>query len=147
VRLLAHAGIAAVTVVLAACGASDEQAWSGPPAPDADGNVTVDTFEAYREAVDEQWESTPVLVATEFVKLDDRTAAKTSIAGNGVGTPEEGQRVTIVFTELLDDAVNAERWVLQLAPSDDGYRLVSATRTQRCQPGRGHEEFGPEPCA
>jgi hypothetical protein len=146
VRLFAQTCIAVAAVVLTGCGASDERAWNGPPAPDAEGNVAVDTFEAYREAVDEDWESAPVLVATEFVKVEDRAAAKTSISGNASGTGDEGQRVTIVFTELLDDAVNAERWVLSIEPAGESFRLVSARRTQRCQPGRGQEEFAPEPC-
>jgi hypothetical protein len=147
VRFSGCLGVAAATVVLAACGANDEHAWSGPPTPDSDGSVSVETFETYRETVDEDWENAPVLVASEFVKLEDRSAAKTSISGAGDGQGDAGQEITIIFTDLLDDAVNAERWVLQIEPAGEGFRLVSATRTQRCQPDRGHENFAAGPCA
>lgn len=146
VRLLTSCGVAVLTAFLAACGASDQQEWRGPPAADADGAVSVETFENHRETVDEQWENAPVLLAAEFVQLEDRNAGKTSISGSSTG--EGGsQTVTITFTELLDDAVRAERWVLRIEPVAESYRLVSATRTQRCQPGRGHETFAPEACS
>jgi hypothetical protein len=54
--------------------------------------------------------------------------------------------VTVTFDGLLDGSVRAERWRLVLEPEDGGYLLASAVRTLRCQPGRGHEDFTPEPC-
>lgn len=147
VGLFTGCAVAVATALLAACGASDESAWAGPPAPDADGAVSVETFETYRETVDEQWEDAPVLLATEFVKLEERTVARTSISGSGANGGEGTHTVTIDLTGLPDDAVRAERWVLTIEPVEDSFRLVSATRTLQCQPGRGHEDFAPEPCS
>ena len=107
---------------------------TGPPDPDADGGVSVETFEAYRETVDEQWENAPVLLAAEFVKLEERTAAKMSISeGNG---GEGTHTVTVDLTESLDDAVRAEHWVLTIEPVEDSFRLVSATRTLQARSSR-----------
>jgi len=107
----------------------------------------VETFDTYRETVDESWEQAPVLVAAEFVKLEERTAGKTSIVGSGGSGDDGPETVTIELTELLDDAVRAERWVLIIEPVSETFRLVSATRTLQCQPDRGHENFAPEPCS
>jgi hypothetical protein len=42
--------------------------------------------------------------------------------------------------------VRAERWTLELEQSGNTYRPTSARRDLRCQLGRGHEGFEPEPC-
>ena len=148
VRLLTCAGVALATVVLAACGTSDESSWNGPPDPERDGSVSVEGFEAYRESVDEQWEDKAVLLASEFVQVSERAAAQTAIDTKATG--EDGRQtvtVTVTLDELLDDAVHAERWELVMEPAGDGFRLVSATRTQSCLPDRGHVAFSPASCA
>jgi hypothetical protein len=109
--------------------------------------VSVEAFEAHRETVEEPWESSPALVAAEFVRLGERTAVNTSIE---TSSESEGSSptVTITLDGLLDDSVRAERWVLELEPAGgDGFRLVSVRRTQRCQPDRGHEGFSAERCS
>ena len=47
---------------------------------------------------------------------------------------------------LFDDSVRAERWTLTFTPDGDVYELTAAEWAQRCQPGRGHQAFTPEPC-
>jgi hypothetical protein len=54
--------------------------------------------------------------------------------------------VTILQEGLADDSVAAVRTVLRYEPAGDGWRLVSSKRTQRCQPGRGHQAFGSGDC-
>jgi len=147
VRLVTCAGATIAAAALAGCGGSSGHTWGGPPAPAADGTVSVEAFEAHRETVEEPWESSPALVAAEFVRLGERTAVNTSIE---TSSESEGSSptVTITLDGLLDDSVRAERWVLELEPAGgDGFRLVSVRRTQRCQPDRGHEGFSAERCS
>jgi hypothetical protein len=146
VRLLTCAVLASL-VLLPACGADGEHAaWGGPPDPSADGTVAVDGFGEHAESVDEPWERSAVMAAAEFLRLDETTAARTSIEGQA--GPEGGGPETVVVTldGLADDSVRAERWTLSFEPEDDAYRLTEASWAQQCQPGRGHEDFTPEPC-
>ncbi len=145
-RLLACAVLASL-VVLPACGEDGEHAaWGGPPDPSADGTVAVDEFVEHAESVDELWERSAAMSAAEFLRLDERTASRTSIEGQA--GPEGGGPETVVVTldGLTDDSVRAERWTLSFEPEDDVYRLTEASWSQRCQPGRGHQAFTPEPC-
>lgn len=55
--------------------------------------------------------------------------------------------LTITSSNLADDSAFASRWTILLQLNSDGlYRFVSGTSTQQCQPGRGHQDFRPEPC-
>ena len=128
-------------------GDDSEAAWSGPPAPSADGAVSVDGFVEYQEGVQEPWERSAALAAGEFLRLDERTATRTTIdaraePGEGVGP----QVVLVTLDGLLDDSVRAERWTLRFGQEDDVYVLTEALREQRCQPGRGHRGFSPAAC-
>lgn len=68
----------------------------------------------------------------------------------GAGSGETD--VTILFEDLEDDSVSAVRYVLTfgdeavIGGSVGGHRLLAATRSLRCQPARGHQDWGPEPC-
>jgi hypothetical protein len=150
VRLVAYAAVFLGLLALAGCdGNGDgngETAWAGPPEPAADGSASVAEFGEYRDGVEERWEDSAELIAAEFLRLDERTAVRTTIAGEGVGEGDGPRTVTVTFDGLLDDSVRAERWTLVFEPEDGGYRLDSAVRALRCQPGRGHEDFTPEPC-
>jgi hypothetical protein len=108
--------------------------------------VSVVEFAEYRDGVDERWEASAELTAAEFLRLDERTAVRTTIAGEGVGEGAGPRTVTVTFDGLLDDSVRAERWTLVFEPDGERYRLASAVRALRCQPGRGHQDFTPEPC-
>ncbi len=145
-RTLACIGVA-LAAFASGCSGNDERVWSGPPQPAADGSVSVAEFAAYQEAVDEAWERSAVLVAAQFTAVGETRATSKGIRAS---SSEEGtgpETVTVTFDGLLDDSVRAERWTLELEPSGSVYRLVSARLERRCQPGRGHEEFSPEPCA
>jgi hypothetical protein len=150
VRLIAYAALFLGLLALAACDGNGDgngdAAWAGPPEPAADGSVSVVEFAEYQDGLDERWEASAELTAAEFLRLDARTAVRTTIAGAGVGEGAGARTVTVTFDGLLDDSVRAERWTLVFEPEDGGYRLASAVRTLRCQPGRGHDDFTPEPC-
>ena len=145
-RIFAYAAFA-LLLALPACGGSDETAaWSGPPDPAADGSLAVDEFVEFAEGVEEHWESSAAMAAAEFLRLDERTAARTTIAG--VASPEGTGPETVVVTldGLLDDSVRAQRWTLTFVPEDGVYELTDAQWAQRCQPSRGHQDFSTEPC-
>jgi hypothetical protein len=149
VRLLAYAALCLTSVALAGCDGGDggnESAWAGPPEPAADGSVAVDGFVEHQDEVDERWERSAELAAAEFLRLEERTAVRTTIAGRSEGEGGGPRGVTVTLDGLLDDSVRAERWLLLFEPGGDGYALRSAVRTFRCQPGRGHQDFTAELC-
>lgn len=144
-------GLAALlsVVALAACssdGEGNEHVWAGPPDPAADGTVAVEGFTEHQEDVDEPWEGSAAMAAAEFLRLDERTAATTTIEGRATGEGAGPETVTVTLDGVFDDSVRAERWTLEFEPDGDDYRLVSAALAQRCQVDRGHQDFSPEPC-
>lgn len=137
-------------LALAGCdgsGDDSEAAWSGPPAPSADGTVSVDGFVEYQDGVDEPWERSAALAAGEFLRLDERTATRTTIDARAESGEGGGPQVVVVTLDgLLDDSVRAERWTLRFEQEDDVYVLTEALREQRCRPGRGHQGYSPAAC-
>jgi hypothetical protein len=149
VRLLAYAASALAALALAGCGddVGVELVWGGPPEPGSAGGVSVAGFASFQGEVDELWERSPAMAAAEFLRLDERTAARTAIEGRAeTGEGTGPQTVVVTLDGLADDSVRAERWTLGFEPEGDVYVLVGALREQRCQPGRGHAGFSPEPC-
>jgi hypothetical protein len=150
VRELSCAALVLALAALAGCGGSgngSSASWDGPPAPSAQGSVAVQGFDDYAAAVDESWEKAPALAASEFLRLDRRTAAVTTIAARSGPEGVGRSTVTVTLDGVPDDSVRSERWQLAFAPADDGtFRLSEARRAQRCRDGRGHAAFSAEPC-
>ena len=148
VRFLACAASLFISLVLAACGTdvAVELVWGGPPEPDAGGGVSVDGFAGYQREVDEHWERSAAMAAAEFLRLDERTAARTTIAGKASAEGTGPQTVVVTLDGLLDDSIRAERWTLGFDETDGVYTLTAALREQRCQPGRGHQDFSADDC-
>lgn len=133
--------LAAAVAVVAGCGsgAKKQERWSGW--------LDVSGFNAFLERVQPEAASSPLGAAAEFLRLDRATAQTTSLVSRRNG--EGGGPATVIVTvdRLADDSVRAMRYVLELAPRDDGtWRLRSVSRTQRCWPRRGHQSFSPAPC-
>ena len=121
---------------VAACGgtSSGPTTWEGPPRPfPDDGVLAVDGFNDYVDATEGGWRLDPGQLALEFTQSSGRVTV-------------EGDRVTVLRDDLEDDSVRAERYVLELRPDGDEWRLDSARWEQRCHVGRGHQEFSPELC-
>jgi hypothetical protein len=150
VRVLACAATVLAVLALAACGGSDVEVdlvWAGPPEAGEAGGVSVNGFASFQGSVDEPWERSPALAAGEFLRLDERTAARTTIdarAESGEGTAP--QTVVVTLDGLADDSVRAERWTLGFEPEGEIYVLTAALRELRCRPGRGHDDFSAAPC-
>jgi hypothetical protein len=126
--------------------------WEGPEPPDESGTISVAGFNEHLDATDPTWADSPARIALEFLDLGDpsdpdRGAFITTVLQEA--NPEGGDRaeVTVTLEGLLDDSVQAVRYVLRFQKDGDGpWTLASATWSQRCGPGRGHQDFGLEPC-
>ena len=123
-------------LLLAACGTSPTHPdWSGPAElRPSDGVLEVKAFQEHADAVDEDWERDPEALAREYLgELEGEVSV-------------DGSKVTLLREDLQDDSVEAERFVLELEPDGERWKLVSARWEQRCHAGRGHQAFSPALC-
>jgi len=148
VRVLTYAALLLSAAALGGCGNDSEAelAWGGPPDPGTDGVVAVDDFAQHQSSVDEPWEGSAAMAAAEFLRLDERTAAHTSIEGRASAEGAGPETVVVTLDGLFDDSIRAERWTLVFEPGGEVFRLTAADWDQRCHAGRGHQDYAPEPC-
>lgn len=145
-----YAALAVSALAIAGCGndVDVELVWGGPPDTAPGGAVSTQGFSGFQQEVDEDWERSPAMAAAVFLRLDERTAARTTI--DAKAGPEGGgdQIVTVTLDGLADDSVRTERWTLGFEEGEDGvYALTGALRELRCHEGRGHQDFAGEACA
>lgn len=147
-RLLGYAALLLSTAILTACGndVDVELVWAGPPDPESGGIVSVAGFATFQDNVDEHWERSAVMAATEFLRLDERTAMRTTVDGKASAEGLGPQTVTVTLDGLLDDSIRAERWTLAFEQEDETFHLTNALREQRCLPERGHQDFSADDC-
>ena len=147
-RLLVCGALFLLVGAAAGCSsaAEGEHAWGGPPEPGENGVVSVDYFASHQRAIDEHWEGSAAMAAAEFLRLDDRTAATTTIEAEAGPEGTGPQTVVVTLDGLADDSVRAERWMLEFDEEDGTYVLAAARRDLSCHAGRGHESFGPDGC-
>jgi hypothetical protein len=120
--------------------------WNGPPPPDESGHIPVGGFNQFLSRHPDIARS-PIRATIEFVRLKDPTAMTTTVRAKA-SRLENPQEVRVILTEdgLPDDSIRAVRYALEFRRRDRRWELESARRTQRCQPGRGHQGFSPKPC-
>lgn len=143
----AAALLAGLALLAAGCGGGEEPPparWEGLPRPlPEDGTLPVAPFEDYAGRVDEEWERAPRELARVYTRAEelDGTLRTTELRSGDAAT------VSVEVDRLADDSIRAVRYDLELERRDDGtWRLASARWSQRCQPGRGHQELSPELC-
>jgi hypothetical protein len=123
--------------------------WGQPPDVNlSSGTVSIDEFNVFLEAADPSWAHSPLRATLEFLLLDEPDAQATTVEIETV-SPEGGDEasVTVIKDGLADDSVGAIRFVLDFKRQGDGsWRLRSAKWAQRCQVGRGHQDFSTELC-
>jgi hypothetical protein len=141
----AAAGLLGV-LALGGCGGSGLEAeWPGPPAPGASGVVAVGPFNDYLVEY-EDYATSPEALATEFLRLDEQSSGGTMMLVTAAGEQRERVSVSVELDALADDSVHSVIYALAMSKHGSSWRLSSAVRTQRCQPGRGHQEFSAAPC-
>jgi len=110
----------------------------------ASGTLPVDAFNARAESVDEPWERDLAKLTDEFLALGEQESGSRSFQSSSSG---DSASVSLVIDGLGDDSVRARSYQLTFTRREDGtWRIQSARWTQRCQQGRGHQSFSPEPC-
>jgi hypothetical protein len=120
--------------------------WRGRIRPDESGNIPVEGFNRFLSEHPRIARS-PVRATIEFVRLQDPSGVATIIRARA-SAPESPDRVRVTLTEddLPDDSIRSIRYVLRFRRDGRRWRLQAAQRTQRCQRGRGHQNFSPRPC-
>lgn len=114
---------------------------SGVP---ASGTLPVAAFNADAERVDEPWERDLQEVTNRFLAVREQESGSRSFQATSSG---DTGSVSLLIEGLGDDSVRARRYELSFTRREDGsWRIDSARWAQRCQEGRGHQSFSPEPC-
>jgi len=120
-----------------------EAAWSGVAATGTNQKL-VASFNTY--LMKRNGSASPTQLALEFVRIDRTNAARITTKAQSSREGGGPTTVTVVQDGLADDSVRATQDMLRFVPSGEKWRLHSAVRMQRCQPGRGHQAFGSGDC-
>jgi hypothetical protein len=123
--------------------------WDGlqQPLPE-DGTLPVDEFNAYAESVDEPWERDLAGVTDEYIGAAAADAQNRSFQATSAGEGRGSATVSLLLDGLLDDSVRSQRYDLTLSRRPDGtWQIDTAQWSQRCQQGRGHQNFSTELCS
>ena len=108
------------------------------------GTLPVAAFNARAESVDEPWERDLAKTTEEFLALGEQEGSNRSFQSTSSGGSGSA---SLLIDGLADDSVRARRYELTFTRRADGtWRIESASWTQRCHEGRGHQAFSPEPC-
>lgn len=137
------------------CCDPDVGAWGASPAWSSTGHMTnVTALNDFVEDHDPCWRHYPIDAAFAILGVDPTGDAPTTPArverAPGAGSGEVD--VSLVYEEA-DDSVAATRYRFTFLDegatggSDGVFRLAQGMREFRCHPGRGHEDWGPTPCA
>jgi hypothetical protein len=138
----------AAVLALAGCGSSSATSndWNRPQAR-PDGTLPVSAFNDFLAGDGQDFADSPIEAVTEFLRLDKTSAAVTTLRATSPGEVRNFSEVVVTLDGLLDDSVRAARYTLELQRDADGmWRLRAADWAQRCQPGRGHQDFSAQLC-
>jgi hypothetical protein len=140
--------LAAALAVLAGCGSSGggKERWAGPKTT-PDGKVAIAGFNEFLAGDGQEFGGSPVAAVTEFLRLDHTSASVTTVVATSPGEVRNFSEVVATLDGLLDDSVRARRYTVELQrDSTKEWRVRDADWAQRCQPGRGHQDFSAKPC-
>ena len=116
-------------------------AWEGQLVIDfEDGTIEAPAFNRFVDEQQPEWARTPRGSAEALISQAAQGEIQISEEGNDT--------VVVTAIGLEDDSVEAVRYELHFTRGDDElYRFAGGAWSQRCRPGRGHDEaFLVEPC-
>jgi len=124
-------------------------AWSGDAFDLTDrktGVIDVAPFNEFRASAGSDVAATPCDAARVLLHLDrpflDGETVDVAVSADSIDVVG----VTVTIGRLADDSIEAVRYQLRFERDDAGFRLAAGTWAQRCQPGRGHQDFSTELC-
>jgi hypothetical protein len=111
------------------------------------GTVDVAPFNDYLASASVPVNRSPCDAARVLLHLDrprqDGETASVDVDPEGAANAT----VTVTIEGIADDSIAAVRYVLGFEDyGNDAIRLATGSWSQRCQPGRGHEDFTAELC-
>jgi hypothetical protein len=140
----------ATVLALAGCGSNGGDKatdWPGPPKTGADGSVEFSGFNDFLAGDGKEFAGSPISAVTEFLRLDESTASVISVVATSPGEVRNFSEVVATLDGLLDDSVRAARYTVELQRNQSMlWRVRAVDWAQRCQTGRGHQDFSAEPC-
>ena len=111
------------------------------------GRLPFADFNDYLAGDGQAFASSPIAAVTEFLRPGRASASVTTMRATSPGEVRNFSEVVTTLEGLLDDSVKASRYTVELQQNDaKQWRLRAAEWAQRCQAGRGHQDFSPEPC-
>ncbi len=126
----------------------DSSGWAGPRNGfDGLGEFDVERFNSFLAEAEPPISTSPCDAARVFDHLD--IEEQEGVTVDLVVDPEDSAQATVTITRsnFADDSVFGSRWVLEFEPAEgERIRLVRAIASQRCQPGRGQQDFEPRLC-
>jgi len=107
----------------------------------------VASFNDYLEGDGAVFARSPTAASAEFLALDRPHAAVSTVQATSPGEVQNFSEVVATLTGLQDDSVREARYTLEYQRNADrDWRLRAADYAQRCQAGRGHQDFSPKDC-
>ena len=146
-----YAALFLSALALSGCDGSDDNGgsqatWTADNLVDLDNATLVAEFDDYAQSVDEPWERTPVTVVTEMLRLDSSENPNVSVVSEAPAEAAEEATVTVTYSRLLDDSVEAIRNNVRLRRDGDVWRVEKVETSVRCKPDRGHQGFSADAC-
>jgi hypothetical protein len=124
----------------------DDDFWTGRREFDFDNwTVTYPGLDDYLDTNNPRWEQDPTGFAHALAGRTDSPAETRTI--EVINSDTEGAEIQVTTEGFLDDSGFGSRLVVRLRATDQAYRVEQVERTQACQPGRGHQDYQPAPCA
>ena len=145
--------VLATVFALAGCGGSSGNKptalpeWSGPPRPSAAGHVAVAGYNDFLAGDGKIFARSPTAATSEFLRLDRTGATQTTVEATSPGEVRTFSEVVATLVGLQDDSVRDARYTLEFQRKSSQWRLRAADYAQRCQPGRGHQDYSPALCS
>ena len=90
----------------------------------------------------------PTAATSEFLRLDRTGALQTTVQATSPGEVRNFSEVVATLVGLQDDSVRDARYTLEFQKdkTSGDWRLRAVDYSQRCQPGRGHQDYSPALC-